>query len=187
MKRILLTLALCGIALPALSDTYNIDSSHTFTYFEVNHLGLSTFRGRFDKTTGTVQLDRAKKQGSVEITIDANSVSTGVEKLNAHLKNADFFEVEKFPTITFKSSDFRFEEDELVQVIGELTMHGVTRPVTLDVRSFVCKDHPMTRKPACGVDAQTRIKRSDFGINYALPTVADEVTIHIEVEAHKQG
>ncbi len=187
MKRILLTIALCGVALPALADNYKIDSSHAFTYFEVNHLGLSTFRGRFDKTTGSATLDRAKQQGSVEVTIDVNSVSTGVEKLDTHLKNADFFDVEHFPVITFKSSDFRFEEDELVQVVGDLTMHGQTRSVTLEVRSFVCKDHPMTRKPACGLDAELQIRRSDFGIKYALPAVGDEVTIHIEVEAHKQG
>jgi polyisoprenoid-binding protein YceI len=168
------------------ADTYAIDPTHTFPTFEVNHLGFSTFRGRFDKTEGTITLDLAKKTGSVDVTIDANSVSTGVEKLDAHLKNEDFFDTAKYPTITFKSTKFKFDGNKLDEVEGNLTMHGVTKPITLDVDDFVCKDHPMTKKPACGANLEAKIKRSDWGITYLSPNVGEEVKLKIEIEAHKK-
>lgn len=168
------------------ADTYEIDPSHTFPTFEVNHLGLSTFRGRFDKTSGTITLDLAKKTGSVDVTIDANSVSTGVAKLDAHLKNEDFFDTAKYPTITFKSTKFKFDGNDLDEVEGVLTMHGVSKPVTLDVDDFVCKPHPMTQRPACGANLEAKIKRSDWGITYLSPNVGEEVKLKIEVEAHQK-
>lgn len=183
MLRILAALALSGVTAGALADDFTIDPNHTFAHFEVKHLGLSTFRGRFDSTQGAITLDKARKGGSVEVTIDANSVSTGVAKLDAHLKTADFFDTEKFPTITFKSTEMTFADEELVEVSGNLTMHGVTKPISLQVNNFICTQHPMSKKPVCGADLETTLRRSDFGINYALPNVADEVTIRINVEA----
>ena len=169
----------------AAPESYNIDSTHTFPSFEINHLGFSTQRGRFNKTTGSIVLDRAAKKANVDITIDANSISTGLEKLEAHLRAEDFFDVAKYPTITFKSTAAKFDGDKLATVSGNLTMHGVTKPVTLTVTSFYCGFNQAYKKDACGADAVTTLKRSDFGINYALPAVSDEVKLLIQVEAHK--
>jgi polyisoprenoid-binding protein YceI len=169
----------------AAPETYTIDSTHTFPSFEIGHMGFSTQRGRFNKTTGSIVLDRPAKKASVDITIDANSISTGLEKLETHLRAEDFFDVAKYPTITFKSTGAKFNGDKLASVSGDLTMHGVTKPVTLTVTSFFCGPNPVYKKDACGADAVTTIKRSDFGINYALPAVSDEVKLLIQVEAHK--
>ena len=166
------------------ADTYQIDNEHTFPSFEIRHIGWSTFRGRFDSTSGTITLDRATKTGAADVTIDVDSISTGVEKLDAELKSAGFFDAATYPKITFKSGAFRFKGDKLVAMTGDLTMHGVTRPVTLTVDSFACKQHPFKKVPACGADASARIRRSDWGISkYPPEIIADEVTLRIEVEA----
>ena len=170
----------------AAADAYTIDGNHTFPSFEINHMGFSTFRGRFDKTSGTLTLDTAKKTGSVDVIIDVASISTGVEKLNEHLKTPDFFDAATFPTITFQSNAFKFEGDKLVSITGDLTMHGVTKPVTLTVDSLVCKDHPFLKVPACGAGAHTLIKRTDWGIGKYPPAVlGEDVTLRIQIEAHR--
>lgn len=169
----------------AAPETYTVDSNHTFPSFEISHLGFSTQRGRFNKTTGTIVLDRAAKKASVDISIDANSISTGLEKLEAHLRAEDFFDVAKYPAITFKSTGAKFEGDKLASLSGDLTLHGVTKPVTLTVTAFYCGYNPAYKKDACGADAVTTIKRSDFGISYALPAVGDQVKLLIQVEGHK--
>lgn len=169
----------------AAPENYTIDSTHTFPSFEIGHMGFSTQRGRFNKTTGSIVLDRAAKKATVDISIDANSISTGLDKLEAHLRAEDFFDTAKYPTITFKSTGARFNGDKLASVSGNLTLHGVTKPVTLTVTSFFCGPNPVYKKDACGADAVATIKRSDFGINYALPAVSDEVKLLIQVEAHK--
>lgn len=172
--------------LPALAvENYTIDATHTFPSFEVMHLGYSLQRGRFNKTTGKITLDTAGKKGSAEITIDAASVDTGLDKLEVHLRGEDFFNVAKFPTITFKGDKFTFEGDKVKTVAGNLTMLGVTKPVTLTAAYFNCADHPMAKKKACGGDFTTTVKRTDFGMKYAVPAVADDVTLRIQVEAFK--
>jgi polyisoprenoid-binding protein YceI len=187
MKKILPLLALLVMAGTArAADTYVIDPTHSFPSFEIDHLGFSTFRGRFDKTQGTITLDLAKKSGTADVTIDVASVSTGVDKLNEHLLKDDFFDVAKYPTIRFTSKDFRFEGDRLVAVKGDLSMHGVTRPVTLTVTRFACKEHPLKKIPACGADAHTTIRRSEWGISTYSPSVGESVKLLIEVEAHRQ-
>jgi polyisoprenoid-binding protein YceI len=168
-------------------ETYDIDPKHTFPSFELSHLGFSTQRGRFNSTTGKVVLDRAAKKISVDVVIDATSISTGVEKLEQHLRTEDFFDVAKYPTISFKSTGAKFNDDKLVSVDGDLTMHGVTRPVTLTVTVFHCGHNFIVKKEACGADASTMLKRSDYGIKYGLPAVGDEVKLLIQVEAHKNG
>jgi polyisoprenoid-binding protein YceI len=189
MKRIVVVFALL---LPAFltsahaADTYAIDPSHTFPSFAISHFGFSTFRGRFDKTSGTITVDLAKKSGSADVTIDVASVSTGVAKLEQHLLKPDFFDVAKYPTISFKSKDFKFQGDKLIAVNGDLTMHGVTKPVTLTVASFACKPHPLKKIQACGADASVAIQRSEWGMSTYSPNIGEEVTLHIEVEAHKQ-
>ncbi|WP_027468661.1 YceI family protein [Deefgea rivuli] len=173
-------LASSAFAAPAV---YTIDPSHTLPSFEVNHLGYSTQRGSFDKTSGTITLDLEKKSGAADIKIDTTSLRTGWEKRDAHLKGEDFFNTEKFPAMTFKGSDFKFNGDKLASVGGQLTMLGVTKPVTLQITNFKCAPHPMSKKPACGADAVTTIKRSDFGMSAYVPAVSDEVTLRLQVEA----
>jgi polyisoprenoid-binding protein YceI len=190
MKKLMTLTSVCALTAlaygAAAAETYTIDPNHTFPSFEINHMGFSTFRGRFDRTSGTVTLDTAKKTGSVDVTIDVDSISTGVDKLNTHLKTPDFFDAAKFPTITFKSSAFRFKGGKVVAITGDLTMHGVTKPVTLTVDSLVCKDHPFMKVPACGAGAHAVIKRTDWGIGSYPPAIlGEDVTLRIQIEAHK--
>ena len=168
------------------ADTYTIDPGHTSATFAFAHLGLSTFQGKFAKASGTVTLDQAQKKGSADITFDASGIVTGVPKLDDHLRSKDFFETEKYPTIVFKSEDFTFKGDTLVEVKGNLTVHGVTKPVTLKVTSFACKEHPMLKVPACGANAIATVKRSDFGITNFASAVSDEIQLTVEVEAAKR-
>jgi polyisoprenoid-binding protein YceI len=167
------------------ADNYALDSTHTFPSFEVSHLGYSIQRGRFNKSAGKVVLDTAAKSGSIEVVIDAASIDTGFDKLEAHLKGEDFFNVEKYPSITFKSDKLKFDGDALVGAEGDLTMHGVTRPVSLAVQNFKCGAHPFTKKAMCGANVSASIKRSDFDIKYGLPAVGDDVKITIQIEAYK--
>jgi len=188
--RILMALfSVLFFSLPAYAEveSFVIDKRHTYPSFEVNHMGLSTQRGRFNTTSGLITLDRAARTGIVEITIDATTVNTGLDELEKHLRNEDFFNVDKHPTITFKSSSVEFEDDVPKSVAGELTMLGVTRPVTLSVSSFNCRVHPINKKYVCGANAETTIKRSDFGMTYAIPAVSDEVRLLLQVEAFKEG
>lgn len=180
---VLLMLSQASVAAPM---TYQIDPTHTFPSFEISHFGFSTYRGRFDKTSGSITLDRDKKTGSADVTIDAASVSTGVPKLDDHLRNPDFFDTTKHPTIRFKSQDFKFNGDKLVAVNGNLTLHGVTKPVSLTVSSFLCGDHPLKKVPMCGADATTTLKRSDFGMSKYSPNIGEDVLLRIEIEAHAQ-
>ena len=189
MKTFLIAAALSVAAFGASAAevTYTIDKGHTHPSFEINHLGFSTYRGRFDAVSGSVVLDLDKKTARADISLDVGFISTGVAKLDEHLKTAEFFDVEKFPVITFKSTKSKFKGDKLIWLNGDLTMHGVTKPVTLNVTSFVCKDHPMKKVPACGADASAIIKRSDWGITTYVPAVGDEVKLEIEVEAQAEA
>ena len=170
----------------AAPETYVIDGTHTFPRFEYNHLGYSIQVSRFDKTSGKITLDRAAKTGSVDVVIDAKSVNTGYALFNEHIQGEDYFYTAKYPTITFKSSSLKFDGDKLVAVDGDLTVKGVTKPVTLTVTSFHCMPHPMLKKDACGANATTKIKRSEFNAGKNAPFVSDEVTLTIPVEAVKE-
>ena len=172
-------------AIAYAADTYTIDPGHTYPSFEADHMGISVLRGKFNKTTGSITLDRAAKTGTIDIVIDANSLDFGHDKLNEHAKNADMFDVAKFPTATYKAKSIKFKGDVPASVDGELTLHGVTKPVTLTINKFKCIDHPMLKKEVCGADASAEFKRSDFGINYGLPRMAPEVKLAIQVEAVK--
>jgi len=183
-----LLLAAVVIALPtsaALADSYTIDPEHTFPNFAISHLGFSTLHGRFNKSSGKLNLDMQKKTGSVEIVIDATSVDTAHAKRDQHLKSPDFFNAAEFPEIKFKSTKAIFTGDKLTSVEGDLTIMKATKPVTLTVTSMLCAVHAMSKKNVCGFDATTKIKRSDFGVNYALPAISDEVALTLEVEAIK--
>jgi polyisoprenoid-binding protein YceI len=167
-------------------DSYVIDSRHTHPSYEINHFGWSTQRGRFDNVTGTITLDRAAKTGSVEVKIDASSVSTGVDKLDEHLKSEDFFNVGKYPTITFKATKIAFDGDVPASVPGQITILGVTKPATLTIERFGCGVHPMLKKDVCGAEASTTIKRSEFGMTKYVPALGDNVKLLINVEAFKE-
>ncbi len=153
----------------ALADpvTYKIDPAHTYPSFEADHMGgVSVWRGKFDSSEGTVMLDKAKGTGTVDITVNTSSIDFGHEKLNEHAKSADMFDVTKYPTATYKGTLAGFKDGAPTEVKGELTLHGVTKPVTLKINQFLCKPNPMTKKEVCGADASTTINRADFGINF---------------------
>jgi len=169
----------------AFAGTYNIDPTHTYPSFEADHKGLSLWRGKFDKTTGTIQMDRSAKTGTMDITIEASSINFGLDKMNSHAKSPDMFNVDKFPTVTYKGKQFKFEGEQLVAVEGELTMLGVTKPVTLKVNKFKCVQDARLKREVCGADATAEFKRTDFGLNYAIPAFAPEVKLAIQVEAIK--
>ncbi len=170
----------------AAPETYVIDDKHTLPRFEYNHLGYSTQLSRFDKVSGKIILDRVAKTGSVDVTIDTKSVNTGSTLFNEHIQGEDFFDTAKYPVITYKSSKLKFDGDKLVAVEGELTVKGVTKPVTLTVTSFQCMPHPMLKKDACGANATVKIKRSEFNMGKHAPYVSDEVTLTIPVESVKE-
>jgi len=167
------------------ADSYTMDPAHTYANFTISHLGFSTMHGRFDKSSGKVTLDRAAKHGTVDITIESASVSTGFAKRDDHLKSPDFFNAAEFPSITYKSSAVKFKGDVPASVEGSLTMLGVTKPVTLTIDAFKCGAHPMNKKELCGAAASAQIKRSDFGIKFGLPAIGDDIKLDFEVEAYK--
>lgn len=177
-----------AFALPAHAapETFVIDNSHTFPRFSYDHFGYSTQLSRFNKTTGTVVLDKAAKTGAVDITIDMKSVDTGFPVFDEHIQGADFLDTAKFPTATFKSTKVNFKGDKPATVEGNLTIKGVTKPVTLTVSSFKLMPHPMLKKDAIGANAHTVIKRSEFNAGAFAPNVGDEVRIDVALEAVKQ-
>ena len=184
--RLLVATLAATLAAPVLAaDTYSIDSRHTLPSYEINHFGWSTQRGRFEKVTGKIVLDRAAASGSVDVTIDVTSVSTGIAKLDEHLKSEDFFNVAKYPTMTFKSKKLHFSGDKLTAVDGELTLLGVTKPLTLTISGFQCGTNQMVKKDACGADATGTIKRTEFGMAKYAPALGDDVKLLINVEALK--
>jgi polyisoprenoid-binding protein YceI len=156
--------SLAGAALAA-PVTYTVDTDHTHPSFEADHFGgMSVWRGMFDRVTGTIVLDREAKSGTVDINIDTASIDVGLAKLEDHLKSPEFFDVAKFPTATYKGKLASFKDGAPTEVQGELTLHGVTKPVTLKINSFKCMAHPMKKKEFCGADASGAINREDFGI-----------------------
>lgn len=186
LKPCLPLLLAATLATPALAaDSYTIDSRHTYPVFEVNHLGFSTQRGRFNNTTGRITLDPAARTGSVEVTIATDSLDMGLEEWDKHMKNPDFFDVEKHPTMTFKADRFTFKKGKPVAAEGELTLLGVGKPVKLAIANFRCGMHPMLKKEVCGADLSTTLKRSQWGMSKFVPLVGDEVRIVIPVEAIK--
>jgi polyisoprenoid-binding protein YceI len=181
--------AMLGLAstLPARAEpqTYKLDTAHTYVSFAAPHVqAISWWRGKFDRTqSGTVTLDTAAKTGSIELTIDTTSIDTGDEALNAHLRSPDFFDAQKYPTATFKSDSIEFAADKPVAVKGELTMHGVTHPVTLKVDEFKCiNDFMMKGMQRCGADASAVIDRTQWGVSAYANMTGSEVRLAIQVE-----
>ena len=191
-----MTLSALALAMPLAAvcapESYTLDPYHTYPHFAVDHLGVSTMWGRFDKSSGKFTIDRAARTGALELTVDTTSLSTGdhdkgnrTRSRDEHLRGADFFNVAEFPRITFKAADVKFNGDNLAEVTGQVTLLGVTRPLTLKVERWICKDNPFNKKPMCGGNASGAIKRSDFGMKYGLPAVGDDIRLHIEFEGYK--
>lgn len=179
-------LAVFGVA-HAEPITYGIDPSHTFVYFEISHFGTSSNRARFDKKEGQVQFDRVARSGRAEITIDMNSVSSGVPPFDRHLKSKDIFDAETYPQAKFVGDKFTFEGDKVTQVSGTLTMKGQTHPLTLKASNFNCYTSPMLKREVCGGDFQATLQRSQWGLAYGLPVAApDTVRLLVQIEAVKQ-
>jgi len=187
MKKTLAILVLsAALSAPTFAaDSYTIDPNHTFPVFEVNHLGFTNQRGRFNRSAGKITLDAAARKGSVDLTIDATSLDMGFDTWDKHLSADGFFNTEKFPAMTFKSDKLVFEGDKVVAAEGSFTLLGVTKPLRLAVNHFHCGLHPFTKKAMCGADVAATLKRSDFGMVKFLPAVSDEVRISSPVEAYK--
>jgi polyisoprenoid-binding protein YceI len=169
MNRILLAsiAALASAAALAAPTTYVLDPTHTYPSFEADHMGgLSVWRGKFTETSGKVVYDKDAKAGSIDITVNMNSVDFGMAKLDEHAKGPDLFDVAKFPTATYSGKFSKFNGANPTEAQGTLTMHGVTKPVTLMINSFLCKPSPMTKKEVCGADASATFDRSEFGLNF---------------------
>ena len=185
MRKVSLAAALLLPLSAMAAETYEIDPTHTYPNFEIDHLGFSTLHGRFGKTSGTLTIDWKKNTGTVDITIDAASIDTGFKKRDDHLRGPDFINVAEFPEITYKSTNVKIMGDKKAKVEGMLTIMDVSKPVTLEVERISCGTHPFNKQHVCGFDAEGSFKRSDFGVKYALPAVGDEMMLNIEVEAIK--
>ncbi len=188
MKQISLVVALLTLTSSAFAapETFNIDPNHTAPRFEYSHFGYSNQQHRFDKTSGKIVIDRDTHTGSVDVSIDAKSVNTGYALFNGHIQGPDYFDTAQHPTITFKSTMVKFDGDKPVAVEGNLTIKGITKPVTLTLTSFHSMKHPMAKKDAIGANAVTKIKRSEFNMSKNVPYVSDDVTLSIAVEAIKE-
>ena len=189
IQRLIAALALTGaVATSAVAAplTYNVDGSHTFPRFSYLHFGYSTQLSSFSKTTGKVVYDPQAQQGSVDIVISTKSVNTGFADFNEHIQGEDFLDTAKFPEATFKSTKVVFEGEKPKSIEGQLTIKGVTKPVTLTVTSFQAAPHPMMKKPTIGANAFTVIKRSEFNAGKYAPYVGDDVRIDIAIEAIAQ-
>lgn len=192
LSTVLLAL-LAPLSAMAAPQTYNVDPTHSYPNFSVNHLGMATLHGRFDKMSGKIVLDQAAKTGSLEARIATASVSTGDGKRadgtrsrDEHLRAADFFNSAEFPEMLYKSTKFNFNGEALESVEGTLTLLGVTKPVKLQVTSFKCGPHPFNKKPMCGANVEGTIKRTDFGMKFGVPAIADDIKLAIGIEAYPE-
>ena len=187
MKKTILALII-GNALSfstTAADSYTVDSRHTFPSFEINHLGFSVQRGRFNQTSGKVLLDPQSATGYILISIETASISTGLAELEKHLRGKEFLNAERYPQIKFTSDKLHFNKDQLVAADGVLTLHGISKPVHLTVDHFYCGLNPINMKNTCGANATTAIKRSAFGVDKYAPKLGDDVNIAIQIEVTK--
>ena len=184
--------ALLGVACGALAGaaaaapvTYEIDPQHTYPSFEADHMGgMSVWRGKINSSAGKIVLDKAAGSGTVDVTMDMKTIDFGIAALNAHAQTADLFDVAKYPTATYTGKLVKFQNGAPTEVDGTLTMHGVSKPVTLKIVSFQCKDHPMKKKEFCGADATATLNRDDFGVDFGKQMgFKMAVTLRIQIEA----
>ena len=180
-------LLLATLAAHAAPTTYAIDPSHTFPSFEADHMGISVWRGKLNKSSGKVLYDKAAGTGTVEVVTELSSIDFGLDALATWARSKDFFDVKKFPRAVFKGSLQSPVNGVPTQLVGELTLHGVTRPLTLAVHSLKCVPHPMLKRDYCGADASGSFNRDDFGLgagkDYGFKMNVD---LRIQVEAIAQ-
>ena len=187
LRRILLASLLTAAALPVVAapQKYDIDTSHTQVIFSWNHFGFSNPSASLEKISGDFQLDTADiTKSSISVTLPLDGLHTGVPKLDEHLKSADFFEAAKYPDITFKSTKVEKTGANGLKIVGDLTIHGVTKPVTLTTKINKIGENPMMKKASAGFDATTTIKRSEFGVDKYVPNVSDEIPVRITFDSH---
>jgi len=190
--KIVLPLAVASLAAGAALAapvTYQVDPAHTYPSFEADHFGgMSVWRGKFDSSSGTIVLDREAGTGTVDITVDTASIDFGHAKLNEHVKSPEMLDAQKYPTAIYKGTLSNFKNGAPTEVHGELTLHGVTKPVNLTINSFVCKVTPLSKKERCGADASGTLNRADFGVNYGDKYGFNmAVKLAIQVEAAPAG
>jgi polyisoprenoid-binding protein YceI len=187
MRTLLATLA-AGAALvsPGLAGaqpaSYRLDPSHSFVHFEVMHFGTATLRGRFGPLEGVAELDRSTRRGEVSLIIPTRIVSTGLPVLDSRLRQADLLASDDHPDAYFVARNFVFDGDALREVRGEITLRGTSRPLTLRALGFSCGIHPLLQREWCGGDFEAELRRSDFGMSFGLPLVADRVRLLVQVE-----
>ena len=171
----------------AESATYAVDPSHTFASWEIAHFATSTNRGRFNKTSGTVTLDKAAKTGSLDVTIDTTSLDTGTAAFTKHISSDEMLNVAAFPTAHFVANKFVFNGDKVTEVDGNLTLMGKTNPIVLKAQNFNCYMNPMVKREVCGGDFDATLVRSQYGVTYGLNYgFPDAMHLVIQVEAVKQ-
>lgn len=183
-RRLALATALTLAAAPVFATTYTLDPGHTQVVVSWNHFGYSNPTAQFGKVDGTLDYDHAAPtKASVKVTISMASINSNVVKLDEHLQAADFFDVAQYPDATFTSTKVeKGAGANKLKVTGDLTLHGVTKPVVLDVTVNKVADHPMWKAPVAGFDATTTIKRTEFGIGKYAPMVSDEIQLRITTE-----
>ncbi|HEU4655006.1 MAG TPA: YceI family protein [Steroidobacteraceae bacterium] len=185
-KAMMLSLpALIALSANAAPVTYNIDAAHTYPSFEADHMGgVSTWRGKFNATSGKIVLDREAQTGTMNVTVDVSSIDFGNDRLNQHAQSPDMFDVAKYPTATYEGKLVKFKDGAPTEVQGTLNLHGITKPVTLKIDHFLCKKHPMNGKEVCGANATANLNREEFGISYGKQLGFDmNVLLRIQVEA----
>lgn len=179
-------LSAAALVFPALADAgeYTIDPAHTHVGFTINHLGFSDVFGQFNNVSGVLTLDeKAPEKSKIEVVIDPASIYTANDTRDEHLKGPEFFDVKKFPTLTFKSTRVEVTGKNTANVTGDLTMHGITKPVDLVVRLNKAGPSPLDKsRQVAGFSALGKLKRSDFGIKTYVPMIGDEVTLTISTE-----
>jgi polyisoprenoid-binding protein YceI len=187
LRRTLLLSLLAAASLPALAATqkYDIDSGHTQVRFTWNHFGFSNPSATLEQIKGEINLDAADlSKSSVNVTLSLAGLHTGVAKLDEHLKTPEFLDAAKYPDITFKSTKVEKTSAEALKISGDLTVHGVTKPVTFDAKINKIGENPMMKSQSAGFDADVTIKRSDFGVVKYVPNVSDDIRVHITLDSH---
>ncbi len=186
MQWIIGILILFSSTVYAAPETYQLDPTHSYVLWHISHFDFSNPSGKWLVSKGTLILDKDKPQNSkVDVTIQVADMITGIPELDKHLQSAAFFDVAKFPLATFVSNKVTLSGRNQAKVEGILTVHGVSKPITLNVKLNKMGINPISNKEAVGFTASTTLKRSDFGISTLLPGLGDEVKIDIEAEAFK--
>lgn len=170
----------------AAPEKYVIDPEHTYPSLEMPHMGLSTWRGKFNRSRGEISLDLAAHKGSVKVEVDTDSIDFGLDSMHEHAVTADWLNTAQFPVMSY-TGELRFEGDKPVEVDGKLTLRGVTKPLKLKINSFTCAEHFYYKKPVCGADAQATLERADWGMSQHADNGMGRILVRIQVEAFKDA